>query len=375
MNIFKNSLNQKMNLAKSIVNDPNKFVKAVAYGNYDSLPFSFRDTLKKVGNQEIIKMEAVRAPISNMIMGIMNMFSGFELKKKIENSDYDSLFHLTLRVYTKRGNVFDIEKENVVKIGKAYKRPKQEVLPIPLSQPITINQLLQKAMDTIGMKKFTYYNGKNNNCQIFLLDILSSNGLLTDEQSNWIKQNTSELVFNNKNPYFRQIMNTVTTTGDRINVLMEGTGLKRKGTGLKKESAWIRHVRVFRETHPELTWRECLVEAKKSYKPSKIGSGASASVEFQEEEEELPSSEELDARLDAVSIFIEQNNIRNIPRNRNYTLRFQHSANDILMSYNRIIQLLNMDYTEYELFSAIKNAELSIVIFQNLDTPETTEQY
>jgi len=33
----------------------------------------------------------------------------------------------------------------------------------------------------------------------------------------------------------------------------------------KKPNAWIEHVRVFRKDHPELTYKECLVQAKKTY--------------------------------------------------------------------------------------------------------------
>jgi hypothetical protein len=234
-------------------------VKAIAYGNYEQLPFSFRETLKSIGNQEIIKMEVIRAPISNVIMSLMNAVSGFQLQQKIRDSEYDTLFHLSLRIYTKRGNVFDLEKEDVVKIGKAFNRPKQEVMPILINQGMTINQLIQNTINKIGMRKFNYYDGKTNNCQVFLIDILSSNQLLNNEMASWIKQDTTDLVFNNRNPYFSKILNTVTDTGNRINTVLT------EGMGTKKKSPWLIHVRKYREQNPEFSWKECLIRAKDTY--------------------------------------------------------------------------------------------------------------
>ena len=33
----------------------------------------------------------------------------------------------------------------------------------------------------------------------------------------------------------------------------------------KKSNAWIEHVRDFRKKHPELSYKQCLVQAKETY--------------------------------------------------------------------------------------------------------------
>ena len=259
MNNFKRNMKAKMNLAKSIVNNPQQFVQAIAYGNYDVLPFSMREMLKRIGNQEIVSLQVVRAPISNAIMTAMNVASGFQLKQKIANSDYDTLFHLSLKIFTRKGSQWDLEKEDVVKINKSVNRPNQETMNVNLTQQgLTINQLIQNTINTIGMRKFTWYDGKRHNCQVFLMDILQSNGLLTPELTTFVKQDTSELVFNNRNPYFRQIMNTVTDVGNRVNSVLS------EGMGMKKQSAWINHVKSYQQQHG-CSYKEAMLKSRESY--------------------------------------------------------------------------------------------------------------
>jgi hypothetical protein len=215
------TINKQINLVKTMVKNPKEFVTKLLYGNTD-LPFSFREMLKKIGNETVSSLTIVRSPISNAVFSVMNAFQGFQLRQKLKESPYDSLFHLKLRI----NNKYDLEKESVPKLDKAKNKEGQETFPVRDIPNCTINQFVENVIKRMGMKAFLHYNGSNNNCQVFVMNLLNANGLNNSEYDQFIKQDTS-FVFEH-NSFFRKFMNMTTDVGRSMNQLEEGTGLKKK---------------------------------------------------------------------------------------------------------------------------------------------------
>jgi len=232
MNYFKRkikeNLNKHVNLAKSIVQNPKGFIDKVKYGNTD-FPFSFRQELNNIGNQKITDIQIIRAPISKTLLTAMNAMSGFVLQNKLNNSPYDSLFHLKLRI----NGLYDYEKEAIVKLAPKKDAPNQEYLPINpnLFNGLSISQFVQNHVNLMGMKNYLHYDGRTLNCQNFVLNALHANNINDPTYDNWLLQNTEFVFENNPNPLFHQIMNKITDIGNRFNIIEEGTGLLgKKGT-------------------------------------------------------------------------------------------------------------------------------------------------
>jgi hypothetical protein len=209
------------NLFKTITKDPKTFVTNILYGN-TNLPFSFREMLKKIGNENITSLVIIRAPISNSLMSVMNAFTGFQLKEKIKQSPYDSLFHLKLRINGK----YDLEKEEVPQLRPCKNVAEQETMSIGSFNSTTINQFIENAIKHMSMKQFLHYNGSNNNCQVFVLNILHGNGIHNSQCDEFIKQDTT-FVFEH-NSFLRKLMNTGTDIKRATVQLTEGTGIKQK---------------------------------------------------------------------------------------------------------------------------------------------------
>jgi len=187
--------------------------------------------LNKIGDEKITSLEIIRNPISNTLMSIMDGLSGFALKKKLKDTPYDKLFHLKLRINGR----YDLEKEANIKLHNKINKPDQEYLQINEIPNTNIRDFVENTVNKMGIKQFTQYDGKNNNCQVFVLNLLHANNVKNAPYDNFIKQDTTFVFEHNPNPIFKKIMDTVTDIGERVNTLQEGTGininkLKRKGT-------------------------------------------------------------------------------------------------------------------------------------------------
>jgi hypothetical protein len=68
-----------------------------------------------------------------------------------------------------------------------------EFLPVTLTKPITLNELLDRTVKQVGTKIFRY-NAFDNNCQYFVTQVLRANGLLKPSAITFINQPVDQLV-------------------------------------------------------------------------------------------------------------------------------------------------------------------------------------
>lgn len=170
-------------------------------------PPSFRKLLKEVGNEVITKLTVWREPIS-----INKLIKFFKIK-----TGYDDLFHLALNINDK----YNLDKQAVLTFTKG--KPKGETLQIGIPVNTTIQQLIDKTKERMGPEKYTSYSSKTNNCQMFLLNVLESNSILTEEARKFIEQDT-ETIFKGLPKYSSVISDLLTTGQAVINRLQEGEG-------------------------------------------------------------------------------------------------------------------------------------------------------
>jgi hypothetical protein len=172
---------------------------------------SVQSLLKRIGNNEIREIKVARSPLSKIMTFFLNLTSLGEFKKRLDETPYDKLYHLFMIVKTDIGT-YIIEKNEVIILkkfnGKITKQT--DILQADTKEGLTINTLLEKTLEFMG-DKFYSYKGLDNNCQYFINSILKSNGLNSDELETFVIQNTRHLFDNN--PKFRKIVNSVTDVG------------------------------------------------------------------------------------------------------------------------------------------------------------------
>ena len=188
-------------------------------------PPKVRDLLNKYGNEIINSAQIRRAPVQGAIVSALNVVSLGQFKSRLDNSDYNKLFHLQFFITT-QSRTFVIEKNEVINMDINPQTPANtETSPVnPLSQGLTINKLLENTKVYMGGSMFGY-SAKDNNCQDFVMGILNGNRIGNEANRTFTKQNTEEL-FGDSN-WLRKISNTVTDIGAKANVITTGAGLYR----------------------------------------------------------------------------------------------------------------------------------------------------
>lgn len=208
------------NIKKSVIPTelPNNLgvIKDVLTENND-YPKKVIKIMNTYGNELIIGFIIKRVPVTKMIIKALNIASKGEFNKRLENSEYDKLYHLYLEVTLQSGKKILIEKNEVINMVISNKRPKEEIKIVSsFPRNLTINTIMNKTRQVMG-NNFFLYSANNNNCQDFLVNILKSNAIGNNYDILFIKQDTQFLF--NKLSNLRKLSNTVTTIGARVNPL------------------------------------------------------------------------------------------------------------------------------------------------------------
>jgi hypothetical protein len=205
-----------------------EYATAVVKGRQDYPP-KMREIIKKYGDKTILRMFGCRTPVPSVLTSALNAVSLGEFGKRWEGQPYDKLFHLDLRIdvledpKSRKITTILLEKNEVL---NALVNPKKSnatecVLISVFPRPMSINKMLAGAQQIQG-DKFFKYSAYNNNCQDFIMALLKGVGAGTQENYDFIKQDTKEL-FKNL-PGTRKFANTVTDIGATFNTLIEGAG-------------------------------------------------------------------------------------------------------------------------------------------------------
>lgn len=205
---------EKPDTPLSIPNNLN-VIKEVAMGRND-YPVRVLNLLKTYGDIPIVDLSLKRTPVSQLLTTVLSTLSK-DFKKRLQNSEYDKLFHLYLEITLVSGKKLVVEKNEVINMMISSKRPEEEIRPITkMPKNLTINILMNNTHKSMGANFFTY-SANNNNCQDFIVSMLRANKIGNASDISFVKQDT-KFLFKNL-PYLRKFSNTVTTTGARIDSL------------------------------------------------------------------------------------------------------------------------------------------------------------
>jgi hypothetical protein len=158
----------------------------------EHLPKKFRQFIKAHGRDKIQSLAMMRAPVAKpgtMAMQLLTLGKWNEFKRR---GGVDEVYHTSIII---NGNIVleKLEKlEGRVDAGYA-KMPGAELYPVAVKGDITIADFLEKGRRQMGEKFYTY-DAFRSNCQDWVMNMVSANGLLDAEGRKWIKQDIDKLI-------------------------------------------------------------------------------------------------------------------------------------------------------------------------------------
>ena len=142
------------------------------------------------------RMMVVRTPVQEYVGRLMDVITIGKYSEALEKSPYDGMFHLSLLINER----YKLEKNEVITLsdtGAYFRIPEgSETMAVQIPRGVDalrVRCLLHNARDHMGHFKFSNYCAATNNCQDFILAVLSSNGLSSPNLVNFIKQDANEI--------------------------------------------------------------------------------------------------------------------------------------------------------------------------------------
>lgn len=194
--------------------------------------FSISDKafIQEYGNFPINRIKVCRTPLSNIVGKALNYITLGKFERAMAKYGFDALFHLFMLI-----DIIDTSKDGkiVTAILEKNETPRchlyDEAMPnstqcmyVMKRYDGTLNSLIQTTQAEMG-RSFWVYDAFRNNCQDFLLNVLGSNGLLTEALQTFIKQDVSSIV-NDMPSYTPGVARHVTDTIRKIRTVF-GLGL------------------------------------------------------------------------------------------------------------------------------------------------------
>jgi hypothetical protein len=172
--------------------------------------------LTAYGDLPITSLTIYRTPIMGVIDKAINIISLGKWGTLKNKYGFDEMFHLALIANVGNKNIV-IEKNEVININTSYKTSdKTETLPINLTGPMTINEMLNKGRASVGDNMWFSYDAFKNNCQYFIKYCLEASGLYDTKAKDFLFQDITELT-KEMPEYVKRFANVATTTGAIIN--------------------------------------------------------------------------------------------------------------------------------------------------------------
>lgn len=196
-------------------------------GPRKNYPPFFRNFKKEYGDIPIISIRVCKNPIQETIDTILNLVTTGQFQQEKDKLNYDNMFHLFMVLELSDGRLVRLEKNQVLNIGfinEGFK--KKACLNVDLKgKQLTINKLLDSAQEKVG-EKFYLYNGQNNNCQIFIDNVLTYSDINSNKLKDFVLQDANKLI-GAMPALSRAVIQGTTDIAGMFDVLLHGKALFR----------------------------------------------------------------------------------------------------------------------------------------------------
>jgi hypothetical protein len=195
----------------------------------ERLPPSVRRLLAQIGDLPIVELYLRRDPIQSALNTALNVISFGAWNSVRQKYQYDKFFHLQLECVIQVSNQdfldkrYTLEKNAVIELHPSANATKDtEMLSVPLNGGITLNSLLENAKVIMG-KNYYLYDAFDNNCQDFVMALLTGSGLGNKVMYDFIKQPIDELI-KEVPSWTGKIARALTDAGGVVDTIMYGQG-------------------------------------------------------------------------------------------------------------------------------------------------------
>jgi len=170
-----------------------------------------REMLSKIGDVTIKQMFVVRRAISKYLSFIIHLF---------KPKNHDQLFHLFIVCFLEDNHMIVVEKNEDINVSTYSQSYFDQLVNVPITSPITINDMLKNAVTKYGNTEIFDYEATSRNCQRFCYDVLEASSLMTDTLKNFILQDVSQLM----PTWAKKIAYIITSFKNRANQAVDGKG-------------------------------------------------------------------------------------------------------------------------------------------------------
>lgn len=184
-----------MDAVKEKVSNVKDAVSNYLQPKLDDYPNFTKKMLTQYGNDKVTKLTMYRKPIGEYLNTVINAVSLGKWNQLVKKAGYDKFFHLSLIAEVK-GEKLNIEKTDVVSISKDIPEGEgTEMQDVPLDgKSFTLNELMAKTRDNMGDRAYFEYDGFKNNCQLFVSNLLKSQGLYGAKEKAFAYQPIQEII-------------------------------------------------------------------------------------------------------------------------------------------------------------------------------------
>jgi len=218
----KQRINCKITLLKSGSRKKEGLISYICNGSWNKgYTNKSINVLEKYGNLPIKSLYIYRTPMSNAIDTSLNIVTFGKWNKLKKQLGIDTFFHLSLIAKVCCGNGrfknIVIEKNEMINISSCYDKnayigsEKMKIDNVSVGTDKTINNILENTRKKLKNLKYFSYDAFENNCQMYIKNILHHNSLYNDTIHTFLYQDTSQLLSNL--PYYaKKIINFSTNT-------------------------------------------------------------------------------------------------------------------------------------------------------------------
>jgi len=192
----------------------------------NQMPPASRKYLQDNGSLTITSMRIERIPLGKLqtnltaIVYIRELLTKF---KKPDNIPQDDLFHLQMILTLSNGRRVMWAKEEVIRLSEnIYRGDRMESRELGKTN-IKLQDFVDKTAKYMGAK-FAPYNAFDNNCQDFVMASLKANGLGTQADFDFVKQDTKDLFKDRQ--WLVDMLKGSTDLASVFNIFLEGKGVR-----------------------------------------------------------------------------------------------------------------------------------------------------
>lgn len=180
--------------------------------------------LKRNYGLKIVALSICRTPIKKSIEAALNIVSFGKWSSERSKFGYDDFYHLFLIAETETGRRIVIEKNEVINVKDYPHAPSasDDCKEVDMTHgPLKLGPMLKKTETEMKDKDYFLYDSFNNNCQVFVENVLSANALLQPELIEFISQELGE-VLKTQPIYMSSVARNVTDVRGRVKRFMKG---------------------------------------------------------------------------------------------------------------------------------------------------------